>query len=54
MLYLLDFDRNDSKLGNAAVTGGVSSSTMEEQLDKEPTNPTKPKDFFPFAFCEAV
>lgn len=50
MLYLLDFDRNYSKLGNAAVTGGVTPSGPEEQPDKEPPDPTTPKDFFSFRF----
>ena len=52
MLYLLDFDRNDSKLGNAPVTGGVTPGAPEEQPDKEPTNPTNPKDFFLLLFVK--
>lgn len=46
MLHFLDYDRNDSKLGNTAVTNGETPSTLEEQLNKEPTNPTNPKGFF--------
>lgn len=45
MLYLLDFDRNDSKVENAGVTGGEAPSALEEQPDKEPINPTNAKDF---------
>lgn len=49
MLYFLNFDRKDSKVGNAGVTGGEAPSALEEQPDKESTNPTNPKEF-PFCF----
>lgn len=52
-MYLLDFDRN-SKPRNAAVTGGVTPSALEEQSCKEPTNPTNPKEFFSFTFHETL
>lgn len=52
VLYLLNFGRNYSKLRNSAATGGVTPSTLEEQPDKEPINPTNPKDLFLLVFVK--